>query len=423
MRKNRRKRRGKRKVSILSLIIIIVFTMVLSTILIITNYLKKKAYDERDRLKTSVIVELGEPFVEVKEFLLEAEELASYVEVPTKQDLEKPGVYPVEIKIDNKVYESTVYVVDTTPPKAIAKDLTMLLNVDENFSAEDFIEAVEDFSDVEISFKNQPNFNKPGTHEVLLIVKDEFNNTTELSTNLTIIADTTPPLIEGTKNHFVFVGETVSYRKDVVVTDDIDDNVELIIDNSEVNLKKPGEYKLIYTATDSSGNISSNEVKVTVREKTPKVVSETDVFEIADGIIKKITKESMSHYDRAYEIYKWVKNNVSYTGHSEKADYINGAYTGFKEKRGDCFTYFSVTKVLLDRAGIPNLDVRRVGGRTNHYWHLVDYGQGWYHFDTTPQADYLKVFMLTDAEVAEYTARGDRNYYTYDKSLYPEVVQ
>ena len=41
--------------------------------------------------------------------------------------------------------------------------------------------------------------------------------------------------------------------------------------------------------------------------------------------------------------------------------------------------------------------VTRVGGKTSHYWNLINCGDGWYHFDSCPHKDKLETFMLTDA--------------------------
>ena len=69
------------------------------------------------------------------------------------------------------------------------------------------------------------------------------------------------------------------------------------------------------------------------------------------------------------------------------------------------------------------MDITRVGGRTQHFWNLVNYGEGWYHFDACPHKDHLESFMLTDKEVDEYTEKRGNNYYTFDKSLYPRTPE
>ncbi|NLK03440.1 MAG: hypothetical protein GX319_03390 [Clostridiales bacterium] len=67
--------------------------------------------------------------------------------------------------------------------------------------------------------------------------------------------------------------------------------------------------------------------------------------------------------------------------------------------------------------------VTRVGGRTQHFWNLINCGDGWYHFDTCPNKDKMQSFMLTDAEVEAYTKKRGNNYYNFDKSLYPATPE
>lgn len=140
-----------------------------------------------------------------------------------------------------------------------------------------------------------------------------------------------------------------------------------------------------------------------------------------DGIIA----DGMTKLEQAKAVWDFTKNGISYTGTSEKSDWTVGAYEGLTTRRGDCFTYYAVSRALLTALGIDNLEVRRVGGVTSHYWNLVNCGDGWYHFDATPRSSklpYFVSFMFTDEEAADYTARvgGGREYYTFDGSLYPE---
>jgi hypothetical protein len=85
-----------------------------------------------------------------------------------------------------------------------------------------------------------------------------------------------------------------------------------------------------------------------------------------------------------------------------------------------------VNKVLLDALGIPNLEVRRIEGTSNHWWNLVLHEDGvYYHVDSCPKAIYLdgiKYYRMTDTDLDTYTYHDDvfahrPNYYTYDKTL------
>lgn len=144
--------------------------------------------------------------------------------------------------------------------------------------------------------------------------------------------------------------------------------------------------------------------------------------ELVQKAIDNIITPGMTQREQAKAVWNFAKNGISYTGKSDKSDWRSGAYEGLRTRRGDCFTYYAVSRALLTALGIDNLEVQRVGGPTSHYWNLVNCGDGWYHFDATPRSSkmpYFVSFMFTDQEAADYTARAGRNYYTFDGSLYP----
>ncbi len=141
------------------------------------------------------------------------------------------------------------------------------------------------------------------------------------------------------------------------------------------------------------------------------------VNEMAEQILAKITSTSMNKTQKARAIYSWVRSNMRYVNHSEKGNWVKSAYTGFRTKRGDCYTYYSVSKALLDKAGIANLEVIRTDG--HHWWSLVDCGNGWYHFDTTPRSAGGTFCLLTDAELENYSNTTGRGSHKIDHSKYP----
>jgi hypothetical protein len=85
------------------------------------------------------------------------------------------------------------------------------------------------------------------------------------------------------------------------------------------------------------------------------------------------------------------------------------------------------SKALLTRAGIPNVTVKRFGGITEHYWLLVNVGNGWYHFDncTNRNIPLEDRFLFTDSQARQYTEEygGGKEYYTYDKNTLPDYVR
>ena len=245
--------------------------------------------------------------------------------------------------------------------------------------------------------------------------------------------DTEGPVISGVQTLTAVVGGTLSYRDGVTAVDDRDGPVPFQVDSSQVDLSVPGEYDVIYSAEDSSGNRTEVTAVVVVMEPEPTVTdppqptktpTQADVDALADKVLAKIINDGMTLTEKARAIFDYVYKNIKYVGYSDKSSWIVGAYDGFTAGRGDCFNYFACSKALLTRAGIPNVDVKREGGPTRHYWNLVDVGSGYYHFDACPHDNAYRIdsFMLTDAEVEEYTSWRGKNYYVYDHESCPVTV-
>lgn len=228
------------------------------------------------------------------------------------------------------------------------------------------------------------------------------------------------PVIEGVKELTVSVGESVSYKRGVTVTDNRNKDVPLIVDTSQVNLEKAGDYPVTYIARDSSGNVAR--VSTTIHVEGPKAENATEelVNTRADEILDEITTPYMTDYERAEAIFNWVHENIAWSDHTQKQGWLYGAYMGLVEKKGDCYVYAMASKCLLTRAGIDNMDIEKIPSKTEHYWNLIDLGSGWYHFDATRRADKTSFFYTSDAELMEYS-RSHGGSHNYDPSLYPEI--
>jgi hypothetical protein len=148
---------------------------------------------------------------------------------------------------------------------------------------------------------------------------------------------------------------------------------------------------------------------------------------LADEILAKITTPDMTLREKAWEIYQYINKHITYTNYSDKTDWMKEAYNGIVNGVGDCFTYFSMSELFLNRIGIKTMRVERLTkpGENRHFWHLVNYGEGWYHFDACIHRPPLVSFMLTDAELDAYSARvgKDNYYYRFDKSNYPRTPE
>lgn len=331
-------------------------------------------------------------------------------------DFSKPVVYDIGILIEGRKTAARITVVDTSPPEFTASPFTCALN--NHVPADKFVHDVVDATSVTASYKTPPDFSMEGFQGVTIILTDEAGNSTEKKSWLTVMEDKEPPVIEGETDKVVKTGSNIIYRANVTVSDNCDDIVPLEVDSSAVNLKRAGVYPVIYSATDASGNTTSVKGSLTVME-----VGMDEVLEMADEIIAKIITEDMTPEQKVRAVYNWIIFHVSYKNTDEKYSLVLGGYNAFKLGRGDCYTYYSAAEILLTKLGIDNMKITRLGGYTRHYWNLVNIGDGWYHFDSCPRTVYMDGCMFTDTLAEEFTAFRGNNYYTYDKSLYPEVVK
>lgn len=264
--------------------------------------------------------------------------------------------------------------------------------------------------------------------------------------------DVTAPQLLGVRDLTVAMNGMAYYREGVSAVDDVDGPVAVEIDAGAVDLTAPGEYPVVYSAQDAAGNRVEQTATVTVVEtvtvdqgqdeqtedETPGEagggdaslgeVTQEDVDRLADAVLAKITNSGMSQREKAKAIFDYVNRHIKYVGRSDKSNWLIGAYAGLTRGRGDCYNYYACSKALLTRAGIPNVDLERVGGKSRHYWQLVNTGDGWYHFDACPHPTGYPMsgFMITETQARTYTEQvkeARQNYYVYDYDACPVQVE
>lgn len=370
-------------------------------------------------VKSGLSVEIGSSVPAAEEFLVNAGSDIAYITDVSSITMDSLGTVTVALIVDGERVQSNLVIVDTTAPEAKTKDVTGWLNKAKE--ADDFIDSVKDKTEVTAVFAEVPDWSIEGTQTVTLILTDEGGNEALLKAGLTLKKDTKKPEIS-VSNIDVVVGGAVSYKKAVNYSDNVDtkDEMTLTIERDDVDLNKVGVYTVTYTVTDCSGNSATATGKVNVMAEEPAWNDEEKIHAKADEILDSILKDGMTQREQAKAIYKWIKGHIGYINHSEKGDFMRGAYEGLFKRQGDCFVYAATAKELLTRAGIKNMDIVKSTVNPSHYWNLVDLGEGWYHFDSTPRKDKSEFFLLTDAELEKYSS-SHKNTHIYDKSKYPEI--
>ena len=244
------------------------------------------------------------------------------------------------------------------------------------------------------------------------------------------VVDTTPPTMDGLDDITVYVGESVAYRKNIVLKDNGgDEGLTLSVDSSAVNLSEEGAYTVVYTAADVAGNTASATVSVYVKARH---VNEALLFEGVQRVCAEILTDGMNKEEQLRAVYDYVQGNISYANHSDKTDWIGEAYNGlFVTGSGDCFTYFAAAKAFLTYLDIQFIELQRAPGLTEetHYWMLVNISdtpgvRTWYHYDATRlRAQYNHSgCLLTDKQAQAYN-KVRPHFYTHNTEDLPATSQ
>lgn len=397
----------------------IVFFVVLVVGALIASIVLKNPLNDR------VTIEAGEELPPVNVFLKDPIKNVSMLPESRGIDTNVIGEYTIKIKAGLLTYETLLTVEDTTLP--ILEVNNFEIWSEERLTLDDFVKNAQDNTAIDLTFEKEPDYNQVGEQEIIILAKDEGNNTIRGKSKLTIKEDLEPPRLEGVEDQEIFIGDPISYRSGVEVIDNKDEIVELIIDNSEVNLKKPGEYHVVYQAIDRSGNRTEVISKIKVNKKAPILLSDDELYERADRILDLIITEDMSTLDQLNIIWDYTTGNITYTGSSDKSHWKIGASRALLKRNGDCYNYYALAHLLLTRQGFDILPIKRIeDSPTRHYWLLVNYNDLWYHYDPTwsPLGYKYRSCMISDSEAEAYTERVSsikENYYVYDKSLFENV--
>ncbi len=463
-------KRKKRTAQLLKRIVVIAAAVFLFVFLILEIF----------PVRTSATVEAGSES-SIKDFMRFGFMDGSFTEKSEAYDTNVPGTYQLEIKAGIFKHRCKLTVEDTTAPVVETKELEVGLN--ETCEAKDFIVSAKDVTEVSARFETEPDYTIQGKEQNLtIIVSDTSGNETRKDVVMKVVPvfsritvevgskaptlekflpkkaeigeedhiitdmsgfdfktlgehqveiyykgitypstievnDTKAPVFEFAENFEAFIGEGIRYKAQVTVRDN-SGSYDLDIDTSDVNPDKAGTYKVKYTATDPSGNSSSKTIKITLSKKT---ANEKELFEKVDKILDDIIKDGMTTREKARAIFEYTNWSYSFVNDSEKGDYVKAALEMIKRGHGDCYSFFSLAKALLTRAGIKNMDIDYVNRPVNeHYWNLVDIedGHGWYHFDTTPTVSGDEIYLWTEDQIQSINKDGR---YSYDHSKYPNI--
>ena len=198
----------------------------------------------------------------------------------------------------NMVYNRGIYV----------KTHPLVLDMEEDVSAEDFIETYDD-TEVLVTFVDMP-VHQIGKQTVEFVVENKKGRSKKYTQTLEWVhKDKTAPQINGVHNITVTIGDTVSYLDGVSAVDDVDGPVNVTVEKVSVNTRQTGTYPIAYLATDSAGNLAKVNASVTVVERAQ---DWQEAYALVDSVLAKITTPQMSLGQKAKAIFDYAHNNITY---------------------------------------------------------------------------------------------------------------
>jgi len=356
-----------------------------------------------------------------------------FVEEPMLLEDYPVGDYTLKLIMNEIPFDVLLSVKDTTPPEATPVDIDILIG--EEIKPEDFVKDVSDASDhlpILITYFEEEADNLGRDQTVAIKIEDHYGNYTVVNAKLTVKHNTEAPVIEGTDTILNTFGDTILFLQGVTATDDFGRDItdRIVVDSSDVNTSVVGTYTVRYKVTDFTGLTFEIEETVHILDIDFDYVNSEVDRELA-GIIN----DGMTQLQQVRAIWSWIRTNITYAQNRDRPETAyEGAYRALRERRGNCYIFYSISEMMFTRAGIPNMMIERIEGTpTRHRWNLVNPdGLGWHHFDSYPTRLNLGLQMafFTSSQAASFTRqianleeRAMSDYYTYDASKYPEIVQ
>lgn len=341
------------------------------------------------------------------------------------------GEYELKSNYQGQEKITKIIIQDTVAPELVLKNVSLYTGQTIT-DANQFVEKAEDLAGVTLNILTEINYSTIGDQEITIEATDGHGNKTSQKAILTIKEDKEGPVFSGLSDLKVTKGSTPDYKKSVTAKDDKDGDVDFTVDNSSVNLDKAGTYNVTYTATDKSGNTTTQNRKVVVSEKTTtsstsssstsnSSSSSSDVYAKADEFIAKATSGVSGTSNKIIAIKNYLRNNIKYSHRynaSNTGSVNNAAMKAFTAYEGDCYIHAAAAQVMFTRIGVQSIIVNALD--YTHYWNMVYINGGWKHVDPTPGWAYADVDFMNDAKRLETLRRiSGYEYRDWDRSKFP----
>ncbi|MBQ3867501.1 MAG: hypothetical protein II789_03030 [Clostridia bacterium] len=197
-----KKRKMQRKYLIRRVVVGIIVLAVLALLVFGVVKLAKRVFTPKPVVKSPVVKEIvweaGSGFPAAELFLSDTgkAEKENGAQIAVETDMSQlnfnvQGAYRVMLRYtgvdgEETQYTATIRVVDTIPPQGVAAS-NLWTYVGEPRPVADYIESVNDATDVAVSLVREPDYDTPGIQTVELLLEDRGGNQTRLTAQITVL--------------------------------------------------------------------------------------------------------------------------------------------------------------------------------------------------------------------------------------------
>ncbi|MCL2159980.1 MAG: hypothetical protein FWH48_11280, partial [Oscillospiraceae bacterium] len=136
----------------------------------------------KSKAKDNVTIEAGADLPGVESFLAKPNYAGKIITDMSAINTSKIGDVKIELEIDGKKFTSLLSIEDTMPPKGNPVEQHIFKG--NEIKPEDFVNDIEDATQVTCSFAAEPDVLKPGWQEITVSLTDEGGNLAEINTRL-----------------------------------------------------------------------------------------------------------------------------------------------------------------------------------------------------------------------------------------------
>ncbi|MEG0367257.1 MAG: DUF5011 domain-containing protein [Coprobacillus sp.] len=186
------------------------------------------------------------------------------------------GTYYASFEYSGEKYPFEIEIVDTKKPKVELKSVEFTIQLGKTIKAKDLIKKVEDYSETTVYFVDEKTSEKTkeksyiveGSYIERIIVEDAHGNqSASYRVKIVVERNQVPPVITGAEDITIQIDQEFDVMKGVKAKDDIDGDITSHIKvDGKINNQLPGEYQIVYTVSDTDGNIGKVVRKVTVEQ-------------------------------------------------------------------------------------------------------------------------------------------------------------